>query len=70
MPGLIGENGAGKSTLMKVLGGVVPLTTGRIRLDGHEHAALTVAEANRAGGAGVILITQRLGEITACAPIV
>src|SRR3954471_7268281 len=47
--GLIGENGAGKSTLMKVLGGVVEPTSGRIRLDGKEHAALTVREA-MAGG--------------------
>ena len=47
--GLIGENGAGKSTLMKVLGGVTAPSTGRIRIGATEHAALTVAEANRAG---------------------
>jgi ribose transport system ATP-binding protein len=47
--GLIGENGAGKSTLMKVLGGVVEPTAGCIRLDGKEHAALSVREA-MAGG--------------------
>jgi ribose transport system ATP-binding protein len=47
--GLVGENGAGKSTLMKVLGGVVAPTTGRILIDGSERIALTVAGAIAAG---------------------
>ena len=47
--GLIGENGAGKSTLMKVLGGVVPPTSGSIRLNGEEHSALTVTQSLAAG---------------------
>jgi ribose transport system ATP-binding protein len=47
--GLIGENGAGKSTLMKVLGGVVEPSAGRIVIDGVPHAAMTVADAARAG---------------------
>jgi len=47
--GLIGENGAGKSTMMKILGGVTPPTAGTVRIDGREHATLTVTEATRAG---------------------
>ncbi len=47
--GLIGENGAGKSTLMKILGGVAAPSAGSIRIDGRDHAALSVNEATRAG---------------------
>jgi ribose transport system ATP-binding protein len=47
--GLIGENGAGKSTLMKVLGGVVEPSSGTIRVDGRDYAALSVADAINSG---------------------
>ncbi len=47
--GLVGENGAGKSTLMKVLGGVTAPTSGMIRVDGAERAAMTVTAALAAG---------------------
>jgi len=51
--GLIGENGAGKSTLMCVLGGVIAPTEGVIRIDGKDHARMTVTGATRAGVAFV-----------------
>ncbi|EFH11343.1 sugar ABC transporter ATP-binding protein [Teichococcus cervicalis] len=47
--GLIGENGAGKSTLMKVLGGVVAPSAGRIRVGGRDWPRLTVSDAQAAG---------------------
>ncbi|MCQ4160616.1 sugar ABC transporter ATP-binding protein [Roseomonas sp. GC11] len=55
--GLIGENGAGKSTLMKVLGGVVAPSAGRIRVGGREWSRLTVADAQ---GAGIAFVHQEL----------
>lgn len=47
--GLIGENGAGKSTLMRVLGGVIAPSAGVIRINGTDHAQLTVTEATQTG---------------------
>lgn len=55
--GLVGENGAGKSTLMKILGGVIAPSAGRIRIDGTERASMTVADAI---GAGIAFVHQEL----------
>jgi ribose transport system ATP-binding protein len=46
---LIGENGAGKSTLMKILGGVIEPSSGRIIIDGLVHDRLTVSASQAAG---------------------
>ncbi|MGV8987965.1 MAG: sugar ABC transporter ATP-binding protein [Cypionkella sp.] len=47
--GLVGENGAGKSTLMKILGGVVQPSAGRIVIDGHDYSGLSVAQSMAEG---------------------
>ena len=55
--GLIGENGAGKSTLMKILGGVVAPSAGRIAIQGTDYDALTVTQSL---GAGIAFVHQEL----------
>ncbi|KRA47728.1 sugar ABC transporter ATP-binding protein [Devosia sp. Root635] len=47
--GLIGENGAGKSTLMKILGGVIEPSSGRIVIDNVEYGRLDVTGSQAAG---------------------
>ena len=64
MPGeihaLVGQNGAGKSTLMKILGGIYPLQTGSIALDGRKTHIASPREAARAG---IGMIYQELSLI-------
>lgn len=47
--GLVGENGAGKSTLMNILGGVLPMDSGSITLDGQPYTPTTPRSATQAG---------------------
>ena len=61
--GLVGENGAGKSTLMKILGGVVAPSEGTIRIDGAERAAMSVADATKAG---IAFVHQELNLFDNC----
>src|SRR5690606_7888654 len=50
---MLGPNGAGKSTLAKAVAGVVPVFSGRVRLDGHDIANLS-AHRITASGAGFV----------------
>ncbi|MDO5705837.1 MAG: sugar ABC transporter ATP-binding protein [Paracoccus sp. (in: a-proteobacteria)] len=52
---LIGENGAGKSTIMKILGGFLAPTSGRVLLDGQPAAFRSGPEAE---AAGIVVIHQ------------
>ena len=52
---LIGENGAGKSTMMKILGGYLDPTAGRVTLDGE---TVSFADQRDAEAAGVVMIHQ------------
>jgi len=67
--GLVGENGAGKSTLMKILGGVVQPSAGRIELDGDEIVGLTVPRAMQGGIAFVHQELNLFENLTAAANI-
>jgi branched-chain amino acid transport system ATP-binding protein len=46
---LLGPNGAGKSTLARVLSGLVPASSGSIRLNGREISGLSATRIRRAG---------------------
>src|SRR5208283_2486420 len=53
---LLGANGAGKSTLLKTIVGLLPKTTGTIKLDA---VALPNATPDRALKAGVALVPEQ-----------
>ena len=41
--GLVGPNGAGKTTTLRTIAGILPIQTGRVRIDGHDLAREEVA---------------------------
>jgi len=47
--GLVGENGAGKSTLMNIIGGVLPMDSGSIKLEGETYQPESALDATRNG---------------------
>ena len=51
---LLGPNGAGKSTLLRALSGLLPITSGYVRFDGHDITNATPRETARAGLVHVI----------------
>lgn len=55
--GLVGENGSGKSTTMNILGGVLPMDSGRLLLDG---APFRPRGPRDAEAAGIAFIHQEL----------
>lgn len=55
--GLVGENGSGKSTAMNILGGVHPMNSGAIRIDGRPYAPRRPRDAQ---DAGIAFIHQEL----------
>lgn len=57
---LLGENGAGKTTLMNILGGVTPMDSGRILLDGAEYRPGKPADAQERG---IAFIHQELNVV-------
>ncbi|WP_312652347.1 sugar ABC transporter ATP-binding protein [Proteiniclasticum sp.] len=57
---LIGENGAGKSTLMNILGGVLPMDSGKIMIDGKESV---FQDPKHSMEAGIAFIHQELNLI-------
>ena len=54
---VIGENGAGKSTLMKIIGGHLQPSSGRILLNGAERH---FPSSSAAEAAGIVLIHQEI----------
>lgn len=57
---LLGENGAGKSTLMNILGGVYPLDSGSININGKKVVFSNPAQSQKAG---IAFIHQELNLI-------
>ncbi|GGL68912.1 ABC transporter ATP-binding protein [Streptomyces anthocyanicus] len=62
--GLIGPNGAGKTTLLNALSGVVPLTSGTVRVNGHDLTGAGPVHTARAGVTRTFQNLQVFGSLT------
>src|SRR4051812_25480357 len=54
---LVGPSGGGKTTALKLVNGLIPLTSGDIRIDGTSIGALDVTELRR----GIGYVIQQVG---------
>jgi len=69
---LIGPNGAGKTTLLRTIGGILPMTAGRVQVDGQNLASLSpmqrarilsvVPQARQMGGAFTVAQAVMMGR--------
>ncbi|MGD9943547.1 MAG: ABC transporter ATP-binding protein [Burkholderiaceae bacterium] len=62
---IIGPNGAGKSTLFDLISGRLPLSSGRIELNGRDIGGRRPFEVNRLGLARSFQITNLFGRLSA-----
>lgn len=59
--GLVGENGAGKTTLMNIIGGVLPMDSGSMELEGEPYSPRSPLSATQKG---IAFIHQELNLFT------
>ncbi len=56
---IVGPSGSGKSTLFHVVGGLTPATAGRVRVDGHDLAAMSDAGRTQLRKTSVAFVFQK-----------
>ncbi|MDE3237434.1 MAG: ABC transporter ATP-binding protein [Paracoccaceae bacterium] len=61
---VIGPNGAGKTTFFNLITGMLPLTTGRVALDGQDLAGIDPSQRVKMGMARTFQITEIFPEMT------
>lgn len=62
--GLIGPNGSGKTTMMNLISGALPLTSGRIALQGARLSGLSAQDINRRGVARTFQLVRLLPSLS------